>query len=132
MEETDSAFGASKSRRASDPRPGRPHAPHPEIRQLRQLATVRSRATQCLSVCLAREPPKGDHFSIDTSNLDAAAEFVLSLAKRDYPDGQAGVDVGKIPGHSRWRHFEAGGVDRIKPMLERWEKGDYFYRSPLG
>jgi Protein of unknown function (DUF1688) len=33
--------------------------------------------------------------------------------EKDYPD------VSAVPFHSRWRHFEAGGIDRVTPMTER-------------
>jgi hypothetical protein len=44
-------------------------------------------------------------FSIDRARLTAAAERVTGVTRRRYPDLA-------IPYHSRWRHFEAGGIDR--------------------
>ncbi len=37
--------------------------------------------------------------------LPATADYVLGVMAENYPHGD-------IPPHSRWRHFEAGGVDR--------------------
>jgi hypothetical protein len=50
-------------------------------------------------------------FSIDRARLPAAAERVAEVTRRRYPDLA-------IPYHSRWRHFEAGGVNR-RDELER-------------
>ena len=45
------------------------------------------------------------HFRVDRNRLDEAASLVAQVTRNRYP-GLA------IPYHSRWRHFEAGGVDR--------------------
>jgi Protein of unknown function (DUF1688) len=45
------------------------------------------------------------HFGIDRARLDEAASLVADVTRKRYPDLV-------IPYHSRWRHFEAGGVDR--------------------
>ena len=44
-------------------------------------------------------------FSVDDDALPAAAAEVADVTRTRYPDLN-------IPFHSRWRHFEAGGVDR--------------------
>ena len=59
---------------------------------------------------------KSSHFEIHEENIPQVAEFVNSLLKRDYPS------IPAIPGHSRWRHFEAGGHDRVSPMVSEWKK----------
>ncbi|MFT5503391.1 MAG: hypothetical protein ACI845_001637 [Gammaproteobacteria bacterium] len=43
-------------------------------------------------------------FSIDQSKFDQCVEFVADTCRQNYPDL-------KIPLHSRWRHFEVGGID---------------------
>jgi len=45
------------------------------------------------------------NFRLDRSRIDVAADRVEALIRRRYPDL-------RVPLHSRWRHFEAGGVDR--------------------
>ena len=87
------------------------------INYLRSLKAVRERSTLALERAVAQGT--GQHFALDLAKLDDAAEFVLGLAKRDY-GGANGLDVDKIPPHSRWKHFETGGVDRIAPMLQSW------------
>jgi hypothetical protein len=48
---------------------------------------------------------RSSHFKLERSQLAPAARRVADLTRASYPDL-------KIPYHSRWRHFEAGGVDR--------------------
>lgn len=45
------------------------------------------------------------HFRCDLTQLDRVAEYVIQVMHKAYPDLN-------IPFHSRWRHFEAGGVPR--------------------
>ena len=52
------------------------------------------------------------HFAIDLSCLQTAADLVAAVTRERYP-GRA------VPLHSRWRHFDAGGHDRIAD----WERG---------
>ena len=51
------------------------------------------------------------HFRIDRARLGDTAALVAAVTRRRYPD----LDV---PYHSRWRHFETGGIDR-KAELDR-------------
>ena len=69
---------------------------------LRESATIRAR---CAAVTRAVEEGRSGHFKIDRSALPAVAQRVAALTRERFPDL-------KIPYHSRWRHFEAGGVDR--------------------
>ena len=65
-------------------------------------ATIRERSRNILA---AAEAGKTRHFDVDRSKLAAAADLVAGVTRRRYPSLA-------IPYHSRWRHFEAGGVDR--------------------
>ncbi|MEL6261378.1 MAG: URC4/urg3 family protein [Cyanobacteria bacterium J06626_6] len=47
-----------------------------------------------------------DHFACDLSQLDSVARYVVDTTQQLYPDFD-------IPFHSRWRHFDAGGVPRL-------------------
>ena len=69
---------------------------------LRESATIRAR---CAAVTRAVEEGRSGHFKLDRSALPALAQRVAALTRERFPDL-------KIPYHSRWRHFEAGGVDR--------------------
>ncbi|MEI7447223.1 MAG: URC4/urg3 family protein [Burkholderiales bacterium] len=48
-------------------------------------------------------------FELDEARLDDAADLVAAVTRRRYPDL-------RVPYHSRWRHFEAGGADRVAAM----------------
>jgi hypothetical protein len=64
--------------------------------------TIRER---CRNILAASESGAARHFHVDRARLDIAAARVEAVTRRRYPDL-------RIPYHSRWRHFEAGGVDR--------------------
>jgi hypothetical protein len=63
---------------------------------------VRERAAQLLRRARAGDSP---WFVVDDASVPAAVAEVVAVTLDRYPD----LD---IPFHSRWRHFEAGGVDR--------------------
>ncbi|MED5621484.1 URC4/urg3 family protein [Ideonella sp. BN130291] len=84
---------------------------------LRTPATIRERCGNILAFVAAGESP---HFTLARSQLPAVAERVAALTRQRFPDG-------RIPLHSRWRHFEAGGVDR-KAQLDACVRE----RSPVG
>ena len=70
--------------------------------RLLTAAAVRERA----HVLLARaERGQSAHFTCLPERLPAALDAVLSVMRARYPDLA-------VPFHSRWRHFETGGVDR--------------------
>jgi hypothetical protein len=75
---------------------------HDAVRTLRSPATIRER---CAAITGAVGDGQSAHFRIDRSRLPALAERVAAITRERYPTLQ-------IPYHSRWRHFEAGGVDR--------------------
>ena len=72
------------------------------VRVLRDPATIRSR---CHAITAAVTAGHSPHFTIDRTRLDGVATRVATLTRARFPDLQ-------IPYHSRWRHFEAGGIDR--------------------
>ncbi|MES2483938.1 MAG: URC4/urg3 family protein [Pseudomonadota bacterium] len=69
---------------------------------LRTTAAVRERCGQLLARARRGE---STWFEVDDSRLDDAARRVADTTRQKYPRLH-------IPLHSRWRHFEAGGVDR--------------------
>ena len=79
------------------------------LQHLALPTTIRSRAHQLLKRASAGE---SQHFFIDTAQMDSCADQVIAVMTRNYPS----LDV---PFHSRWRHFEAGGIDRRKHLLEK-------------
>lgn len=69
---------------------------------LRTTEAVRDRAGQLLRRARAGE---STWFEVDDAALATAVDEVVAVTRARYPN----LD---IPFHSRWRHFEAGGVDR--------------------
>ncbi len=69
---------------------------------LRSTVTIRER---CRNILAAVEEGRSRHFTLHRSQLDEVARRVEHVTRQNYP----GL---RIPYHSRWRHFEAGGVDR--------------------
>jgi hypothetical protein len=75
---------------------------HSPAAPLRSTATIRER---CGNILRAVEEGRSTHFTLHRSQLDEVARRVERVTRRNYPEL-------RIPYHSRWRHFEAGGVDR--------------------
>jgi hypothetical protein len=75
---------------------------------LRTTTAIRERA----AALLARARAGGSAwFTVDDSAMDSAALEVVAVTRQRYSHL-------RIPYHSRWRHFEAGGVDR-KALLDK-------------
>ncbi|MBI2770867.1 MAG: URC4/urg3 family protein [Burkholderiales bacterium] len=79
---------------------------------LRSTNAVRERSAQLLARARNGE---SSWFTVDDGKLPEAAREVAAVTRQRYPNL-------KIPFHSRWRHFEAGGVDR-KALLDAQLKG---------
>ncbi len=76
-------------------------ADHPAAPLLSATA-VRRHCQQIYSYVANAESP---HFVWHAEQLRPAAAYVADVIRERYPDLS-------VPYHSRWRHFEAGGVDR--------------------
>lgn len=84
------------------------------VAELRTTAAVRDRAGRLLARARAG---KSEWFTVDDGAMRRAAEFVAAVTQTHYPDLA-------IPFHSRWRHFEAGGVDRRADLDARLADAD--------
>ena len=73
-----------------------------DVAALRDPATIRER---CASILAAADAGRTRHFAVDRTALPGCAALVADVTRRRYP-------TLAIPYHSRWRHFEAGGIDR--------------------
>lgn len=86
-----------------------PRTPREEvgaIAYLRSAGAIRDRALVLFELgCEDRL----SHFGCDLSQLGRVADYVIKVMYENYPDLQ-------IPFHSRWRHFEAGGVPRLAQL----------------
>ena len=74
---------------------------------LQTTAAIRER---CQNVLGAARAGKSQWFTVNDASLASAALEVANVTRQRYP-------TLNIPYHSRWRHFEAGGVDR-KVLLD--------------
>jgi len=72
------------------------------VSALRSTDAIRARARALLARARAGQSTA---FAVDDAALTSAARTVAQLTLQRFPDL-------RIPYHSRWRHFEAGGVDR--------------------
>ena len=79
-----------------------PSAESVAVARLRSPGAIRERCREILAQAAAGELT---HFRLERERLDATADFVLATIEAHYPD----LD---IPFHSRWRHFQIGGIDR--------------------
>ncbi|MBW4517571.1 MAG: URC4/urg3 family protein [Timaviella obliquedivisa GSE-PSE-MK23-08B] len=75
---------------------------HPSIAYLRSPQGIRDRCGQIFALATANQL---QHFHLDLTQLDRTADYVIEVMRATYPTLQ-------IPFHSRWRHFEAGGISR--------------------
>jgi Protein of unknown function (DUF1688) len=83
--------------------------PPPEFACLHSAKAVRER---CRLVHRFVADGRSPHFTLDESRLTAVAATVADVTREAYPDL-------KIPYHSRWRHFSAGGIDRWTTLAAR-------------
>lgn len=89
--------------------PTKTHDEREAIAYLRAPATIRERCHHLLELAQADRLP---HVACDADRLEATAAYVEAVIRETYPQ----LD---IPVHSRWRHFNAGGIDRLSAWLQR-------------
>jgi hypothetical protein len=73
---------------------------------LRDPITIRERSHNILS---AVRKGRSQWFTVNDAQLAHAAQVVADVTRERYPSLVT-------PYHSRWRHFEAGGVDRVREL----------------
>jgi hypothetical protein len=82
---------------SADVPPAAVHAAH--------LLTADAVRTHCREVFEHVVQGRSAHWVWHAERLDDCARYVAGVVRRRYPDL-------RVPFHSRWRHIEAGGVDR--------------------
>jgi hypothetical protein len=73
-----------------------------ELEAILDPATIRTRTRRVYDAAIGG----GTAFRVNLDRLPACVDLVLSVTRRDYPDG-------RIPLHGRYEHFRAGGIDRV-------------------
>lgn len=81
------------------------HTPVPPQHPAAPLLGAEAVRTHCAEVMAWVEAGHSAHFSWHPERLADTAAYVVDTIRRHYPSLA-------VPYHSRWRHFEAGGVDR--------------------
>lgn len=76
------------------------------IASLRSPTTIRERCQQVLGLACT---DRLQHFAYHPDRLPAVAGYVAAVTRDVYPN----LDV---PFHSRWRHFDVGGIDRVAQL----------------
>lgn len=84
------------------------------VTRLRDPHTIRERCQELLTLA---DADRLTHFRLHREQLDKTADFVLATIEDRYPN----LD---IPFHSRWRHFQVGGVDRWDALLRKYQSHD--------
>jgi hypothetical protein len=79
------------------------------LAKLRNAAAVRERCSLVHDWVAAG---RSQHFTLDEQRLADVARYVAGVTRTAYPDL-------KIPPHSRWRHFSAGGIDRWPSIAQK-------------
>ncbi len=83
-----------------------PGSPDEAVRYLRTPRAIRDR---CENVFERGLDGRLDWFAVDLGRLPDVAARVARLTERRFPDL-------RVPYHSRWAHFRAGGVDRVERL----------------
>ncbi len=85
-----------------------------QVAHLRTLGSIRPRCKRILERCISG---KSKNFRCNLDRIVDVADRVVAAIRRDYATLQ------EIPFHSRWRHFEAGAVNRKDRLLasEAWK-----------
>ena len=86
-----------------------PSAHSAAVARLRNPAAIRQRCREILALA---DDDRLTHFRLHRERLDATVDFVLATIEDCYPR----LD---IPFHSRWRHFQVGGVDRWQSLADK-------------
>jgi hypothetical protein len=88
------------------------HTPVPEGHPASPLLTAEAVRAHCAEVMAWVEAGRSAHFTWHPGRLADTAAFVADTIRQQYP-------TLAVPYHSRWRHFEAGGVDRWADLAAR-------------
>jgi hypothetical protein len=83
-----------------------------------KLLSSKAVRTRCGLILAAADRDETPHFRLVSEALAGAARFVAEVTRDQYPDG-------KVPPHSRFRHFDFGGVNRTElvPSADQKELG---------
>ncbi len=87
------------------------HTPVPDDHPAAPLLCAQAVRSHCAQIMALAEHGAALHFTWHPEQIDATAAYVAETIRQRYPDLQ-------VPYHSRWRHFEAGGIERWTPLAD--------------
>jgi hypothetical protein len=93
---------------------------HEEIEYLLSPIAVRERSKKIYDQALSGKT----HFKVNPDKIKDVAAFVLEVTRSNYPDLN-------IPFHSRWGHFQAGKIDRLKILNEQIKEFDSLEKARI-
>jgi hypothetical protein len=82
-----------------------------ELKQYEYLQTTAAIRAGARAVFEAARRGELSHFKLHEARLPQVAERVIAITRDSYPD------LGAIPYHGRYRHFDVGGVPRLERFL---------------
>lgn len=82
-------------------------SPTDDVAEAKYLATARAVRDRAEALYMLGARGELASFTVEESRLPALAECVLRVTRATYPDLRA------IPNHTRFRHFDVGGIDRV-------------------
>ncbi|MGL6028495.1 MAG: URC4/urg3 family protein [Legionella sp.] len=97
------------------------------LEHLNNPVTIREQSHRILTMAKKNQL---QHFSLNPEQMLPTAQFIIEVIQQKYPDLN-------VPYHSRWRHFEADGIDRIATLmaplqhLSVTEKGKILYEIAI-
>ena len=87
------------------------HTPVPDTHPAAPLLCAQAVRSHCAQIMALAERGAASHFTWHPEQLDVTAAYVAETIRQRYPDL-------RVPYHSRWRHFEAGGVARWETLAQ--------------
>lgn len=81
------------------------HTPVPAAHPAAALLTAQAVRSHCAQIMALAEQGTAAYFTWHPEQLDITAAYVVDTISQRYPTLQ-------VPYHSRWRHYEVGGIDR--------------------
>jgi hypothetical protein len=96
------------------------HFTDQDVDYLLSTQAVRERSKQIFDAAIAG----GTHFKVNLDRLGNVTELVHDVTRSNYPDFN-------IPFHSRWGHFQAGKVNRLKKLNDQIRAFDPLERTRI-
>lgn len=81
-------------------------------RVVEYLRTPQAIRERCEQIYQLAERDQLSHFKLNRNQIDTVVADTCKAMQENYPEGD-------VPLHSRWRHFDVGGIDRVAILNRR-------------